>query len=156
MTDAFVGATTGNIGLQALKEIIDRCIEGEAWAFLRSPHKVELLPFKDNIKLSDCAEGQLFTAACELRWKQQEGTYDVLLLSKAKRDDGFQPVGKKWETKDLKANFYPPTEARFPKGLAYENNEGVPKLDIGQRYFIDAQTACVQFIALRVAQHDSK
>lgn len=156
MMDAFVGATSGNINLQALKEIIGRCIEGEAWTFLRSPHEVKLLPFKSDTKIFDCAEGQLFTATCELRWQQQAGAYDVLLLSKAKGDDALQPVGKKWETKDLKANFYPPTEARFPKGLAYENKEGVPKLDIGQRYFIDAQTACVQFIALRVAQHGSK
>ncbi|MEL7224844.1 MAG: hypothetical protein AAGL17_08250 [Cyanobacteria bacterium J06576_12] len=159
MTDAFVGTTPKNVEQTVLEETINRYKNGNTWAFLRWPHEVKLLPVDDSVDLT-CPEGQIFSADFELRWQKQKGVYDVLLLADmsllAKEKNALETLGLEelegdWNFKDLEAHFYPPTEARFPKGLAYAKKDAPAKLDIGQRYFIDAQTACVQFIALRVA-----
>lgn len=164
MTSGFVHTTNLTpSSSQELSELIEHCMSKESWYFLRWPDQVSNfepgLPSdfcsangrsSSNGRL--CTEGQVFSQTRELRWQRRGDKYQVLLLSKTEVDHDLQTtgqswtaVGSTWEIKDLPANFYPETETRFPKGLTYPD-----KLDIGQRYFIDAQTALVQFVALRV------
>jgi hypothetical protein len=97
-------------------------------------------------------EGQLFNAELELRWKRQGHDYSVLLLSKTLEvAEGFTAIPEnrdrdwQWQTQDRAANFNGKTDARFPKGFTYPDN-----LTIHQRYFLNAQTATVHFVALTV------
>jgi hypothetical protein len=164
MTIGFVHTTNlSALSPQDLSELIKHYMSKESWYFLRWPDQVSHfkpgLPSdfcSSNGKGSSngrlCTEGQVFSQTRELRWQRRGDSYSVLLLSKTEVEHALQTtgqtwtaVGSTWETKDLPANFYPETETRFPKGLNYPD-----KLDIGQRYFIDAQTALVQFVALRV------
>ena len=104
----------------------------------------------------NCPEGQAFNQNKELRWKRASRRLMscCCFLSQKKRSRlpiaQFSAIGSSWETKALDAKSYPATETRFPKKITIP--EG---LDLGQRYFIDAETACVQFIALRAKQHGS-
>ena len=156
----------------------------ETYYFLRSPHKVSGICMKLPEEFPT-AEGQMFNANCELRWKKRKSDYDVLVLS---RDElnlvGFQPIfkeyesseekeedkkpkPKKWIISDFDAYFYNneiksrtkfPT--KFPKGFTLkglENQEIEPKaIEIGQRYFKDKDTATVHFIALTILQEISQ
>ncbi|NEZ59119.1 hypothetical protein [Adonisia turfae] len=143
---AFVG-TANNINQGILQSLIGHHVSKQAWRFLRWPDRVELLEPTEAIDYS-CREGQVFNQDCELRWKRQGDHYSVLLLSVAENSEGEETlagVGNNWTAEERNANFYPPTETRFPRGLAYSE-----KLDIGQRYFIDKDTGTVHFIALRV------
>lgn len=145
-TAAFVG-TANNIDQGVLQSLIEHRVSDQAWRFLRWPDRVELLEPTEVIDYS-CREGQVFNQDCELRWKRQGEHYSVLLLSVAENpgdEETLTGVGDGWIAEDRDANFYPPTETRFPRGLTYSD-----ALDIGQRYFIDSATATVQFIALRV------
>lgn len=147
MSSPYVGVAPTPIDISALKALVDRCTDGDSWLFLRWPHQVKLLPMTGKIEEKDlvCQEGQVFGQSKELRWKRRGNAYEVLLLSEDGGDEALSPIGQDWETKDLEARFYPETETRFPRSIEAPN-----ELDVGQRYFIDAQTACVQFIALRV------
>lgn len=150
MTIGFVETTIESIALPALKTIVDRCVGNDSWGFFHSASAFDLFKPGGPVDFSSYSEGQLFNSKSELRWKRQEDQYGVLLLSISGGDDDLQPLGKTWKTEDRKANFYPHTEARFPKALCYPKENDVQQLDIGQRYFIDTQTACVQFVSLRV------
>ncbi|MEM9093328.1 MAG: hypothetical protein AAGC93_31970 [Cyanobacteria bacterium P01_F01_bin.53] len=143
---AFV-RTANNIEQGVLQSLIDQHVSEQAWRFLRWPDRVELLEPGESIDYS-CREGQVFNQDCELRWKRQGEHYSVLLLSvttSSESEETLKNVGDGWTAEDRDANFYPPAETRFPKGLTYSD-----ALDIGQRYFIDSATATVQFTALRV------
>jgi hypothetical protein len=144
MSNAFVG--TASVDFSELKNIIQRCLTENAWQFLRWPHQVKLskLDIKD---FSECQEGQVFNATRELRWQRQGNNYEVLLLSNEGGDNALSEIEPKrlWKTQDFNAQAYPQTETRLPRQVK------VPKeLDLGQRYFMDAETACVHFVALRV------
>lgn len=93
-------------------------------------------------------EGQLFNSVLEIRWKQQKGGYQVLLLSSEKIEnilsDDFKPISDSWEILEQSALIHSHTETRFPKNLNFE------KLNIAQRYFRDKNTATVHFVALTV------
>jgi len=97
-----------------------------------------------------CPEGQAFDENRELRWKRKGSGYEVLLLSNTGGDTELSAIGQEWETKALAAKAFSKTETRFPRKIEIPGD-----LDLGQRYFIDAETASVQFIALRVMQHGS-
>ena len=88
--------------------------------------------------------GQAFNAERELRWQQQGNCYQVLLLSTVALEPEFVAIGQGWHYRDRAAHFYPKTETRLPRSLSY------PDINIAQRYFIDARTAAVQFVALTV------
>ncbi|NEP19534.1 MAG: hypothetical protein F6J97_22020 [Leptolyngbya sp. SIO4C1] len=133
------------IDADALTALIDRHVAKPYWQFLRWPHQVKLKEPGKAINFS-CTEGQVFNPSSELRWQRRGKVYDALLLSLRNDSDGLTPLGETWTAADRSAHFYPKTETRFPKGLDYDETG----LDIGQRYFIDDSTACVQFIALRV------
>jgi len=109
-------------------------------------------------------EGQLFNAELELRWKQRDSNYEVLLLSQTKpaSDLEFRALEVEWECCDRRAYFYDNDETKFPKGFLYQDAEGKarspkekPLKQVKQRYFRDAQTATIHFVALTVGKdHD--
>lgn len=144
MSEPYVGIALEPVSLARLKEIVDSCMGESSWLFLRWPHRVLLRSIGEAPETGfDCLEGQAFSQTRELRWKRKGGNYEVLLLSANGGDASLSPIGKSWETKELKAKAYPETETRFPRKIS------IPKsLDISQRYFIDTETACVQFVAL--------
>ncbi len=92
-------------------------------------------------------EGQMFNSELELRWKQNNDGYQVLLLSQnqPKPESKFNPIGKEWIICDRNAYFYDTDETKFPKGFTYPE-----KLSLGQRYFQDAKTSTIHFVALTV------
>lgn len=141
----FVGVSEQLLTVDELRELLEKPLNQQNYYFLRWPHKVsgiiEQLP--DGF-LSP--EGQMFNCDRELRWKQQGQHFSVLLLSTTGSEPGFKPIGQKWETQQRDAHIYPATETRFPKGLSST------KVDVAQRYFMDADTATVHFVALTVAK----
>ncbi len=147
-------STASSLDEEKLKALVGTYAEKNAWRFLRWPHQVRLLAPGDPVDYQ-CREGQLFNAAYELRWKRQrEGIYTAMLLSVKKEvTEPLQAVENEWLVKDLDARLYPKTETRFPKGLSYEET-GAKSPNIGQRYFINAVTGTVHFVALRVKDHD--
>ena len=147
----FVSIQSNGLSQADLEQLIQRCLTGDTWYCLRSPQTTTFsagLPTESSLS---SPEGQVFSQVRELRWKRQGSGYAVLLLSRAEIDDpALQPLDteQQWLTRDLNASFYPPTETRFPRGVAYPDG-----LDIGQRYFINRNTGIVQFVALRGTKH---
>jgi hypothetical protein len=151
--EGFVSIQRSPLDETALQALISRCIPGDAWHCLRWPHDT-LFGTGLQVDLS-APEGQVFNQHRELRWKRQNDGYEVLVLSSTPISDTVlrpllesepQPSESEpqWLIRDLNAHFYPATETRLPRGVAF------PKaLDIGQRYFIHRETGMVQFVALR-------
>jgi len=86
----------------------------------------------------------MFDGDRELRWKQQGSQFEVLILSTRKETPAFEPVGEDWTVQKRKAYVYPATETRLPQGIADR------QVNISQRYFHNAKTAIVHFVALTV------
>ncbi|MGI0485032.1 hypothetical protein ACN4EK_06320 [Pantanalinema rosaneae CENA516] len=110
--------------------------------FLRWVHQVSGIVSELPEPLSP--EGQMFDDKRELRWKKHSKGFELLLLSTTGADDRFTSIGTAWECQNRDAQIYPPTETRFPTGI---DHRGV---NVGQRYFLDAHTATVHFVALTV------
>lgn len=142
MTQPFVGTSKDPINEKALRTLINDCVAGDCWYFLRSPHGVSGIKHGKPNEFRD-AEGQIFNTERELRWKRHGDTYHVLVLSATAFNTNLEVLGQNWEMQDLNANVYTQTETRLPKTLHYPND-----LDVGQRYFIDAETGIVQFVAM--------
>jgi hypothetical protein len=146
MSNAFVG--TASVDFVELKNIVRRCLSGKVWQFLRWPHQVKLSQLDvDSKDFFECQEGQVFNQTRELRWQRKGDSCEVLLLSDVGGDDALSEIEPKrlWKTQDLNAMAYPSTETRLPQPVKVPDD-----LDLGQRYFMDAETACVHFVALRV------
>lgn len=147
--NAFVGTKTVD-SAEALRSQLDALQAENGYYFLRWPHRVSGIQAGLPADFSS-PEGQWFSRDRELRWQQVGPHFSLLLLCTEGALTGdelsdFAPVGNgNWQTQDRQAHFYPKTETRFPKGLHYPT-----ALDIGQRYFLDAQTATVRFVALTV------
>ncbi len=155
MTTPYVGVASV-VDIEAVSKLVNDCIGSDGYLFLRWPHRVHCSSVSEppDEGLS-CPEGQAFNHDKELRWKQTGSAYELLLLSESEAEKSplisqFSAIGTAWETKVLNAKSYSATETRFPQKISVPD-----KLDFGQRYFIDAETACVQFIALRAKQHGS-
>ncbi len=155
MSNPYVGV--GSVAdIEAVKKLVDDCIGSDGYLFLRWPHRIHCSSVSEPPEEGlDCPEGQAFNPDKELRWKRQGSAYELLLLSESEEEKAptvakFSALGSTWETKVLDAKLYPETETRFPRKIKVPE-----RLDVGQRYFIDAETACVQFIALRAKQHGS-
>lgn len=101
-------------------------------------------------------EGQLFNATLELRWKQLGSNYEILILSQTEPnlEFDFSALEGDWEWSDRNAYFYDNDETKFPKGFLYQDAAGQwlnPKdIPVKQRYFQDARTSTVHFVALTV------
>ena len=96
-------------------------------------------------------EGQLFNSILEIRWKQKQGEYQVLILSSQKQaiEINFKPIEYNWEVLEENVLVYASRETRFPKTLNQE------KLNIAQRYFRDKNTATTHFVALTVREKNA-
>jgi hypothetical protein len=102
----------------------------------------------------------MFNCERELRWKQQKpGLYTVLILSNTGETAGFTPIDGNWKTEERAAYGYRTDETRFPRSLIYpesldprfsEDKTQTNKPKLAQRYFIDANTSTVHFVALTV------
>lgn len=97
-------------------------------------------------------EGQMFTDSISLRWRQQGQQYDLLLLSPnplsctaewQEISENNQPIS--WETRLLPILFHDEQDPQYPNRF---NFQGVLEKDICQRYFRDACTGTVHFVAL--------
>lgn len=138
---------------EELKNLLQKLSTPNSYYFMRSPSHVSGIV--KSLEEFPTPEGQMFDRELELRWKKQPSGYSVLLLTtKGERND-FTRLGEEWEVKERPAYGYHPDETRFPKSRVYteidvrisdKNQKGKPKL--AQRYFIDARTATVHFVAL--------
>lgn len=160
MSQPYVGVSSDSLNAKTLQALVKHCFSERCWHCLQWPHMIKFQAGQPADFSS--TEGQVFDQNRELRWKQSKGTFDVLLLSENSIDDSLQlvegavpldqvlkTINRKWATKPLPAKAYPPTETRFPRELTYPK-----ELDLGQRYFLDANTEIVHFVALRDAKHD--
>lgn len=156
---AFIGFREQLLTQEQLKELLQSTSNQPNYYFLRWPHKVsgiaEELPEE-----FPSPEGQMFNSDRELRWKQQKpGLYGVLILSNNGQTAGFTAINGNWKTEQRAAYGYRTDETRFPRSLIYpesldprfsgdKTKINQPKL--AQRYFIDANTSTVHFVALTV------
>lgn len=144
MSEPYVGISPEPVSLKRLGELVNSYMDVDSWLFLRWPHRVLLRPIGEPPETGfACLEGQAFSQTKELRWKRKGKSYEILLLSVNGGDASLPSIGNGWETKELKAKAYPKTETRFPRKIFIPD-----RLDINQRYFIDARTGSVQFVAL--------
>ncbi|MEA5506223.1 hypothetical protein VB735_24530 [Halotia wernerae UHCC 0503] len=168
----FVGVSKQSLSAKELIELLEKFPTPPSYYFLRWTHRVGgfwLRRSQDSkyssleIDIGDrlqqnstnlqpeafpSPEGQLFNSVLEVRWKQKQGEYEVLLLSSQDEQDNFRPIKGNWEFLEQNALLHSPKETRFPKNL---NSEDV---NIAQRYFRDSNTATVHFVALTVKNHN--
>ncbi len=140
---AFVGVK--QVSEAELRQLLESQFQ-KSWYFLCWPHQIKWVADKPLPEDLLSPEGQAFNGDRELRWKQQGEGFSLLLLSTTGPEPGFKPVGKKWEVQQRQASILPRGETRYPRGL---NRQSV---NVAQRYFIDAETATVHFVALTLAK----
>jgi hypothetical protein len=137
---AFVGTKICNE--TELKTLLNRLQSDKSYYFLRWYHQVsgftQELPNLDTLP----PEGQLFDAEKELRWQWKNDQFHLLFLSASEFNPDFYPISGKWVAKDIKAVLRQ-NETRFPKKIKGETPQY-----LAQRYFIDANTGTIHFIAL--------
>lgn len=141
----FVYVTQQPIEESDLKQLLEQDWQTPTYYFLRWPHEVSGIV--DELEEGLSPEGQKFSKQQELRWKQRGKGYEVLLLTTRQLDtlpEAFKQLGK-WRYLDRNAKFYKRRETRLPKTLNYPD-----QLNIKQRYFMDANTEIVHFVALTV------
>lgn len=141
----FVGVSEQLLTVEQLRNLLQQPSTQPNYYFLRWSYKVSGIVGQLPAEFPS-PEGQMFNCDRELRWKQQGQHFSVLLLSTTGSEPGFKPIGQQWETQQRDAHIYPATETRFPKGLTST------RVDVAQRYFMDADTATVHFVALTVAK----
>lgn len=118
--------------------------------FWRSPHETSgfVSELSKDFNFASTIEGQMFNADFELRWKRRGEKFSLLLLSRNRLNiEGFEPLAGEWKTSDRSTVLYGKEETRFPRRFKYGKTE--PK--IGQRYFQDAKTSTVHFVALTIS-----
>lgn len=141
----FVGVSKGLLTESELKALLTQLQGESSYYCLRWTHK--LSDFERNLPDEfPSPEGQLFDENREIRWQQKGDGFSVLLLSIAGSHPDFREIGSSWAVQNRDAHLYPPTETRFPKSTA----KNAP--NIAQRYFLDADTSTVHFVALTVKQ----
>ncbi|GET41928.1 hypothetical protein [Microseira wollei] len=155
----FVGVSEQLLTEEELKQLLQSTSNQPNYYFLRLPHKVSGI-LEEFPKEFPSPEGQMFNSDRELRWKQQKpGLYNVLILSNNGETAGFTAIDGDWKTQQRAAYGYRTDETRFPRSLIFpesidprisgdKTKTNKPKL--AQRYFIDADTSTVHFVALTV------
>ena len=131
--------------VEELRELITQRSSQSSYYFLRWADKVSGIVNRLPEDFPS-PEGQMFNTDWELRWKQNKKGYEVLVLSDADVEPEFTLVGQRWHTQLREAHVYPSTETRFPKEFITDD------VKVAQRYFIDAQTATVHFVALTISK----
>lgn len=131
---------------EQLRKLLQDYYQQPSYYFLRWTHQVSGI-LADLPSDFPSPEGQMFNSELELRWKQNNGGYQVLLLSQTqpKIESEFNPIGKTWKTCDRNAYLYDLDETKFPKGFIYPE-----KLSLGQRYFQDTEISTIHFVALTI------
>jgi hypothetical protein len=143
----FVGVSEQLLSEKQLKDLLQKSSTQPNCYFLRWPHQVKWIEnYEKLLEEFPSPEGQMFNYDREFRWKQQGQHFSILLLSTTGSEPGFKPIEQNWKIQQRDAHIYPANETRFPKGLSSTN------VDIAQRYFMDADTATVHFVALTVAK----
>jgi len=143
---SYVGyATVGSEA--ALHDLIQRFDPSETYYFLRSLHQVSGI--QRGLPAALSPEGQIFNASTELRWKTKGQGYDLLWLGQASPDAamGFMPIKRNWQTDDRPVLLHQRKTPQYPHLFRYP--KGLEKR-LQQRYFRDANTDIVHFIALTV------
>lgn len=141
--NAFVGVKQV-ASADELKQLLENSSQ-QNYYFLQWPHKVSGIV--EELSELPSPEGQMFNRKFELRWKQRDSEYEILILSVENPNSTlgtFEAIGNRWKTIDRNAHLYTKPETRFPHQFIY------PKINIAQRYFMDAETATVHFVALTV------
>ncbi len=141
---AFVGFKH-NVSESELQQLLNQYKTAKSRYFLRWAHRVSGI--EDKLSDFPSPEGQMFDRDRELRWRQQGEQFSVLMLS-VHEEEGFTAIAKQWTAKSYNANLYPKTETRFPRGIRVSKEAQDQEVNVGQRCFIDAQTATVHFVAL--------
>ena len=152
---AFVG-TSSVESAEQLRQFLADIIQEQSYYFLRSPHQVSGIQSELPKDIDSVTEGQVFNSQWELRWKKKGSGYDLLLLSQENTEicHKFVKISLDWKIEDRNALLYEANEikdrqirskeTRFPQGFTHKQ----PR--IGQRYFLNSQTATVHFVALTV------
>ncbi|MEC4985355.1 MAG: hypothetical protein SAJ37_06930 [Oscillatoria sp. PMC 1068.18] len=138
----FVGKRDNLIEAE-LRQLLLQYASKSSYYCFRWAHKIS--KFETELPENISPEGQMFDAVRELRWQRRQDHFEVLLLSCENEENGFELVGKNWECQKLSAFVYPQTETRLPKVV------DVGKVKVKQRYFINADTNTVHFVALTLA-----
>jgi hypothetical protein len=152
MSKTLVGTKTVN-SIQELRSLLADLASGDCCYFARWAHRVSgMVKAIDDVLLEPdgSPEGQMFGHNFEVRWKKiSQQCYEVLLLhcDKSVTEWQFTPVGNGWQVPatPLNSHFYDADETRFPQGF-----ELAKKIKLQQRYFQDAMTATVHFVALTI------
>jgi hypothetical protein len=148
MSETLVGTKTVD-STQELRSLLADLAIGDCCYFARWVHKVSgMVTAIDDVLPSP--EGQMFGSNFEVRWKQiSQERYEVLLLhcEKSVIVWQFTPVGNGWHVPEtpLGSHFYDAEETRFPQSFKLAK-----KIKLRQRYFQDAMTATVHFVALTI------
>ena len=150
--DGVVG-TCDAISQKQLATVLEHLANPQSAYFLRWPHRVSgwhsKLP-----KEFPSPEGQLVTAEIELRWRRYGHGYDLLLLSAesvkwvADQLPELKRLGT-WQTCLRPVLPYRDRIPQYPKRFQYE---GINPDQLQQRYFRNAQTGIVQFVALALVK----
>lgn len=131
----------------SLHQVIERYTQPGNLFFLRWLHQVSGIITELPDQLSP--EGQLFNANFELRWKKRQRGYDVLWLGQNAPDSSeiFTAIKRQWQTEDHPALLHDRKTPQYPNLFKYPR-----ELKVWQRYFRDAETGIVHFIALTVSR----
>ncbi|KAM3091376.1 hypothetical protein ACKFKG_25510 [Phormidesmis sp. 146-35] len=145
---------SAQMDLETLQALLEKYDRASSYYFLRWTHKVSGI--QTHLKGFPSPEGQLFNSQLELRWKQVQQSYRVLMLSSEPLNEaGFQPLSGEWEHEDHPVLMHDRTNLtgdrknpQYPNGFTYE--KGIEVCRIQQRCFRNVNTLAVQFIALTV------
>ena len=133
----FVGVQTVET-LEALETLV-REYQADSYWFLKWPHKVS--GFIDQPPKDLSSEGQLIHADYEIRWKPKHHLFSVLLLDSKGSKDKFKALEGEWKTREVPGMVYEPPIPKFAKLKR-------SPIQVRQRYFIDARTETIHFVAL--------
>ena len=131
----------------SLRQLIEQYSKPGDFFFLRSLHRVSGIITELPDQLSP--EGQLFNARFELRWKKRRQGYELLWLGQQAptNTEDFTKIERQWETKDHDALLHARKTPQYPNLFYYPSEL---EKTIQQRYFRDAGTGIVHFVALTV------
>ena len=132
--------------LKAKLAELEQLANARSYYFLRWPDRVSGFVTAEELPTNfPSPEGQMFDTQLEARWQPYTDGFELLLLSAMGKQAGFEPVGSQWEIQQRPAYVHPARETRLP---TITDARG---LSLAQRYFYDARTRTVHFVALTIA-----
>ncbi|MCM1984015.1 hypothetical protein [Lyngbya confervoides] len=136
----FVGVKTVE-SLKELKDVLEDFYKSDSYWFLKWPHEVSgfIDQSLENLKLSH--DGQLIHADHEIRWQRKNSHYSLLLLASDYGKQDFKSLEGNWKIREVSGMVYEPP---IPKFATLKPSP----IQVRQRYFIDARTETIRFVAL--------